>query len=105
MIETTRDLYLQKSVLDTHLSILNLQKAMITRLCSEEVDDAKFWPKDARLLFGDIEDDLGEKLIDFERMRKQCDEIQTLVSTKNTQRTDDRSYLVLKLGIIRSSIQ
>jgi len=88
MIETTRDIYRQKSALDTHLSILNLQKTMITALCGREVHDDMFWPKDARLLFGDIEDALGEKIIDFERMRKQCDDIQTLVSTKNTQRTD-----------------
>ncbi|RPB01127.1 hypothetical protein L873DRAFT_1677535, partial [Choiromyces venosus 120613-1] len=79
MIETTRDIYRQKSALDTHLSILNLQKTMITALCSREVRGDMFWPKDARLLFGDIEDALGEKIIDFERMRKQCDDIQNLI--------------------------
>ncbi|CAZ84081.1 unnamed protein product [Tuber melanosporum] len=79
MIETTRDIYRQQSALDTHLSILNLQKTMITALCSREVRDDMFWPKDARLLFGDIEDTLGEKILDFERMRKQCDDIQNLI--------------------------
>jgi len=105
MIETTRDIYLQKSALDTHLSILTLQKTMITALCSREVHDDMFWPKDARLLFGDIEDALGEKILDFERMRKQCDDIQTLVSTKNIRRTDDRIYLILIPGTIRFSIR
>ena len=105
MIETTRDIYRQKSALDTHLSILNLQKTMITALCGREVHDDMFWPKDARLLFGDIEDTLGEKIIDFERMRKQCDDIQTLVSTKNTRKIDHRIYPILKSGTIRFSIQ
>lgn len=79
MVETTRDIYRQKAALDTHFAILHLQQTMMTTLCLRQVGEKMFWPKDATLLFGDLQDTLGEKVVEFERMRKQCDDIQNLV--------------------------
>lgn len=79
MVETTRDIYRQKAALDIHLTVLHLQKTMVSALRNRQVNDAMFWPKNGMLLFGDLEDALGEKIIDFERMRKQCEDIQNLV--------------------------
>lgn len=79
MLETTKDLYRQKSILDTHLTLLSLQKTMVSALRNRQVSEAMFWPRNAMLLFGDIEDGLGEKIIEFERIRKQCDDIHNLV--------------------------
>lgn len=80
MVETTRDIYRQKAALDIHLAILNLQQTMVSALCLRQVSETMFWPKNAALLFGDIQDGLGEKIVEFERMRKQCDDIQNLAS-------------------------
>lgn len=88
MLETTKDLYRQKSILDTHLTLLSLQKTMVSALRNRQVSEAMFWPQNAMLLFGDIEDGLGEKIIEFERMRKQCDDIHNLVGVPVLLRID-----------------
>lgn len=85
MVGTTRDIYRQKAALDIHFAILHLQLTMMATLCLRQVGEKLFWPKNATLLFGDLQDTLGEKIVEFERMKKQCDDIQNLVcSTAST---------------------
>lgn len=86
MVGTTRDIYRQKAALDIHFAILHLQQTMMAALCLRQVSEKMFWPKDALLLFGDLQDTLGEKVVEFERMRKQCDDIQNLVFTTTPPR-------------------
>lgn len=79
MVGTTRDIYRQKAALDIHFGILHLQLTMIATLCVRQVGEKMFWPKNAAIVFGDLQDTLGEKIVEFERMKKQCDDIQNLV--------------------------
>lgn len=71
MVETTRDIYRQKAALDIHFSILHLQQTMVAALCLRQVGEKMFWPKNAALLFGDLQDSLGERAIEIESLLKQ----------------------------------
>lgn len=84
MVGTTRDIYRQKAALDIHFAVLHLQLTMMATLCVRRVGENMFWPKNAALLFGDLQDTLGEKVVEFERMKKQCDDIQNLVYSTNS---------------------
>lgn len=109
MVETTRDIYRQKAALDIHLAILHLQQTMTSALCLRQVSETMFWPKNGTLLFGDLQDSLGEKIIEFERLRKQCDDIQNLVSSITPLGSDSPAMIpygsCLTWGSDRADIQ